>query len=322
MKRKKQPGKPPPTEEVKPTVPQPGEQPTTGEVKPTVGQPGKLPPEQVRKSLRLQTGARYLVVVAAIVAAFLLAQGWWAQSHAPLSCEKKFDPVAQINSYIQINILSPNQTEQDFNAEVFLYYPDNESPPASLRLTRAASGDYAPSILETQLIQWGGGHATPKQLPLDIPTPGVSLRHFPLDSRTFDFSLSFTPPQRPRFVIIRNLTTDFIPACSTFSSQWDGIDKLGVTITFRRNPFVQRTAVLVGLAALVFGLLLLRLKSPDDLARATASYFFSLWSVRGLVTPSGLAYSTLLDFWFMVVAAVVLFVVAWRFTASMSSDKT
>jgi hypothetical protein len=91
----------------------------------------------------------------------------------------------------------------------------------------------------------------------------------------------------------------------------------------RRTSFSKSvrwlTAVLVGLAALIFGLLLLRLKGPEDLARAAASYFFSLWSVRGLITPSALAYSTLLDFWFMVVAAVVLFVVAWRFTASMSS---
>ena len=57
------------------------------------------------------------------------------------------------------------------------------------------------------------------------------------------------------------------------------------TITFRRNPFVQTTAIIVGLAALIFGLLLGRIRLAEDLARATAAYFFSLWSVRGLVTP-------------------------------------
>jgi hypothetical protein len=106
---------------------------------------------------------------------------------------------------------------------------------------------------------------------------------------------------------------DFIPICGTLSSKWDGVDKLNISVICRRNPFVQTTAIIVGLAALVFGCLLGRLKSDDDLARATASYFFSLWSVRTLITPAGLAYSTLLDFWFMGVAVLVLFVVAWRF---------
>lgn len=259
---------------------------------------------------------RIVLAISGLAAAFFLVEGWWEQSHAPLACEAGFGQLAENNGYIQISILAPHQAEQYFNAEVFLFYVDNESPPDALRLTRSASGAYAPSILETHLVPWGGGRATPKPVPFDVPTPGVSLRHFPFDSRTLDFSLEFTPPQRPKVVIVRNLTADFIPACSTFSSRWDGVDKLGITITFRRNPFVQATAVIVGLAALIFGLLLGRIRLAEDLARATASYFFSLWSVRGLVTPSGLAYSTLLDFWLMGVAVMVLFLVAWRFTAS------
>jgi len=215
-------------------------------------------------------------------------------------------------------MVAPHQVEQDFNAELFLFYPDSESPPDALRLTRGASAGYLPTILETQLVPWGKGRATPKTIPFAVPTPGVSLRHFPFDSRTFDFSLGFTPPQRPKVVIIRNLTTDFIPVCSTFSSNWDGIDKLSIKIKFRRNPFVQATAVIVALAALIFGLLLGSIKAPEDLARAAASYFFSLWSVRGLITPSGLAYSTLLDLFFMAVAVIVLFVVLLRLTASAS----
>lgn len=289
-------------------------------MKPTKN-PGKPQPEQLkppreqhwfmngRKTLRI------IVLVAGLAATFFLDKGWWKQSHSPLLCEKEFGTLAENNNgYIQINILSPRQVEQDFNAELFLYYSDNESPPVALRLTRGASGGYAPSILETQLLPWSKGRATPKPVPFDIPTPGVSLRNFPFDSRTFDFWLEFDPGQRPKVVILRNFTTDFIPVCSTFSSNWDGINKLDISIAFRRNPFVQTTAVIVGLAALIFGLLLGCLRNRDDLSRATASYFFSLWSVRTLITPSGLAYSTLLDFWFMAVAVLVLFVVAWRFT--------
>jgi hypothetical protein len=271
-------------------------------------------PEQA-VSRRVTRAARAVVVLSGLAAACFLAKGWWDQSHASLGCEQGFSPLAENNnSYIQINILAPHPAEQEFSAEFFVFYPSYESPPDTLLLTRGASGGYAPSILETALIPWGGGRASPKPVAFDVPTPGVSLRHFPLDTRTLDFWLRFTPPLRPRVVMIRNLTTDFIPICSTLSSKWDGVDKLGITVTLRRNPFVQVTAVIVGIAALVFGLLLGRIKDREDLARATASYFFSLWSIRGLVTPTGLAFSTLLDFWFMAVAVTVLFVVAWRLT--------
>ena len=260
---------------------------------------------------------RFAVVIGSLAGALFLGLGWWEQSHSPLQCEMEFGPLAEKNNgYIQINVVAPHQAEQDFDAEFFLYYSENESPPAALSVTRAASGGYAPSILETHLLPWSKGRATPKPVPFDIPTPGVSLKNFPFDSRAFDFSLGFTPARRPKVVMIRNLTTDFNPVCRTFSSRWDGIDKLDISIVFRRNPFVQTTAVIVGLAALIFGVLLGCLRNRDDLARATASYFFSLWSVRALITPSGLAYSTLLDFWFMAVAVLVLFVVAWRFTGS------
>lgn len=184
--------------------------------------------------MKLKNVGRIVVVSSGVAVALLLLNGWWDQSHAPVLCQTGFGQLAENNNgYIQINILSPHQVEQFFNAELFLYYPDNESPPDTLRLTRGASGGYGNSILETQLVPWSKGRATPKPVVFEIPTPGVSLKHFPFDSLTFDFWLGFTPAKRPKVVVIRNDTADFIPVCSTFSSNWDGIDKLSMTITFR-----------------------------------------------------------------------------------------
>jgi hypothetical protein len=118
-----------------------------------------------------------------------------------------------------------------------------------------------------------------------------------------------------KVVVIRNQDSDFIPECATLSGKWDGVKKLDISVKFRRNPFVQTTAIIFGLAALLFGILLVRIKSTEDLIRAIASYFFSLWSLRALITPSGLGYSTALDVWFMLVALFVLFLVLWRLTA-------
>jgi hypothetical protein len=255
---------------------------------------------------------RVVVTGGGLAAAFFLVRGWRAQADAPLSCRAAFGELADHNGYIQINIVAPHAVEQYFEAELFLYYPSHESPPETLRLVRDAKGQYAPSILSTPLVPWSKGLATPKPVPLALPTPGVSLKHFPFDSRTFNFTLQFTPPRRPKVVLVRNHTADFIPVCGGLVSDWDGNDRLTVTVAFHRNPFVQATVVIIGLGALAFGLLLGRIREAEDLAMATASYFFSVWSVRGIVAPSGLAYPTLLDFWLMAVSIMVLFVVAWR----------
>ena len=257
---------------------------------------------------------RVVVIVCALIFAFFLVSGWRAQSGAPLSCRAVFGELSEHNGYIQINLLAPHAAEQYFNGEMFLYYTSHESPPEALHIVREALGEYAPSIIETQLVPWSLGMAMPKPLPFSIPTPGVTPRLFPFDSPTFDFSLKFMPPRSPKVVLVRNLTSDFIPLCETFVSKWDGAEKLTVQVSFRRNPFVQATVVIIGLCALGFGVILGLIKRTEDLAVAAASYFFSIWSVRAIVTPSGLAYPTLFDFWLMTVCMIVLFVVAWRLT--------
>lgn len=260
----------------------------------------------------------YTLIFCGFVAGFFLIRGWRSQSNAPLSCRAAFGQLAQHNGYIQINMLSAHAQEEYFNTEMFLYYASHESPPTSLGLVLGRGGDYAPTILNTQLVPWSRGSAFSKPIPLGIPTPGVSPKLFPFDSPTFDFSLDFEPARQPKVVIVRNFTSNFIPICSTFSSNWDGKNNLRVKIDFRRNPFVQASVVILGLAALGFGLLIGTIRKTENLITATASYFFSLWSIRGIVTPSGLPYPTYLDLWLMTVSIIVLFVVAWRLTRSAS----
>jgi hypothetical protein len=93
---------------------------------------------------------------------------------------------------------------------------------------------------------------------------------------------------------------------------WDGRNDLRIRVALRRNPFVQTTVVLMCLAAFVFASLLALVSDIGDLAVATASYFFSIWSIRSIVAPPGLGYSSLLDLWLMATSILVVFVVAWR----------
>ena len=115
---------------------------------------------------------------------------------------------------------------------------------------------------------------------------------------------------------MRNLSPDFIPECGSFAPHWDGRDELQIVVPFRRNPFVQGTVLLMAAATVIFAVLLGLIRETDDLAVATASYFFSVWSIRSIIAPPGLGYSSLLDLWLMGACLLVLFVVGWRLSKS------
>lgn len=264
---------------------------------------------------QLRAAARYGLAIVAMTTAVVLVRAWRQQSSAVLSCRAAFGQLEAHNGYVQVDLVRQHPTEQYFDAEVFVLYAESESPPEQLRLTRGAIGNYAASIGEVTLVPFGDGKATPKPLAFGLPTPDVSQRLFPFDSPNFDIAFKFEPPKRPKVVIVRNRTPDFIPLCDTLRTEWTNANTLTLQMGFRRNPFVQTTIIIVGFAALAFGVLLGQIRNPETLATATASYFFSLWSIRGIVAPPAVVFPTLLDFWLMAVSVVVLLLVAWRLLA-------
>lgn len=269
-------------------------------------------------NIRISTrvAIRALIVTAAAAATLSLVSSWRTQAGARLSCTAMFEPRNEHNGYLQLNVLGPHPTEQYFEGELFLYYPATQSPPDAIHMVRHASGPYAAQIIEAELSTFSRGLATPGPVPVSLPTPGISQRRFPFDSPTFEVALSFEPAIRPTAVIVRNLSPDFIPDCQTLRADWKQ-GTLSVRVGFRRNPFVQGTVIFIALASVVFGALLGLIRETDDLAVATASFFFSIWSIRSIVAPPGLGYSSLLDLWLMGTALLVLFVVAWRLTKGL-----
>jgi len=267
-------------------------------------------------SSKQQFWLRGVILLAALASAISLVWSWRAQTSSRLTCISLFEPRREHNGYFQINILSPHATEEMFEGELFAYYPAYQNPAKSVRIVRLASGTYAPSIIDTQMTAFNEGLATPGALKVGLPTPGNSQRRFPFDSPRFDLRFTLKPPIRPGGVIVRNLSPDFVLPCSSLEAQWDGRDQLRIKVSARRNPFVQTTAVLMVIAAVIFAASLALIRQTEDLAVATASYFFSIWSIRGIVSPSGLSYSSLFDLWLLGASLLVLFVVGWRLTVS------
>ena len=257
-------------------------------------------------------GLRVILIGLGVAVAALLLYGWRTQSRAPLTCSAAFGTLDEHNGYLELQILREHTHEMFFEGQLFIYYPNSQSPPNKLSITRGASGNYAPLIFETDLVPFSRGRAPRNFLPINLPSPGISTRQFPFDSPTFDLKFIINPALRPKVIRINNMSPDFILIPDTLKSDWKDTGELSIVFKLQRNPFVQYATAIIGIAALLFGLLLGTIKDPENLAVATGSFFFSIWSIRAIVSPPNLLYSTLFDFWLMAVAVMVLFIVVWR----------
>jgi hypothetical protein len=260
--------------------------------------------------------------MAGITATASLVWAWTIQLRATNVCELGFEPLQAHNGYVEIDLLRQHSTDELLEAELFLYYPDYQAPPQRVTITRSAGGRFAASTVESILLPWSKGKAFPKPVPIDFPTPGMSHRRFPFDSPHLATTLNFDPPIRPSAVRVVNRTDAFIPVCTSLTSSWTEAGTLAISMKFRRNPFVQVTLVLLGVGALAFGILLSRLQTLESIATATASYFLSLWAVRGIVDRTILSFPTLLDMWLLALAALVLFIVSWRLIGFWSHTRS
>ncbi len=120
-----------------------------------------------------------------------------------------FEPLGDHNGYIQIDLLRQHPSDELFDGELFLYYPEYQNPPAHIIISRNASGRFASSVIESSLVPWSKEKAFSKQVPLVLRTPGMSHRQFSFDSPDFEFTLNFNPPIRPSVVRFVNRTDTF-----------------------------------------------------------------------------------------------------------------
>lgn len=267
---------------------------------------------------RIRLG-KFILFLLTIFTIATLIRDWKAQDSAQSQCGQFFGEIQPNDGYILIDFLGPDPSTDYFKTRVFISYL-NKQAPSKISLTRSAVGSNGPEGITGTFGPFGSGVAA-GYMDMILPTPGVSQKHFPFDSPLFDFTLTFDPPIRPIGVVFRNANDDYIQDCSAFSYAWMEPSKLLVKTSFIRNPFIRSIVVIIGLAALCFGLLLGKIRESDKLSAATASYFFSVWSVRNIVVPLGLPHPTLLDFWLIFVGILVLFVVAWRLLSIVGESK-
>lgn len=287
----------------------------------------KLPGEPKWKLLftRRNVGRASLLLFAAVfICWFGVAsyRAWVLQTADGFSCAKQYHDLRSAFSYVQFTLKDQHQNEPYFNGEMFLNLGDHSEGPfkvASLISSRRGFGDQSINVdlNYRDKTLW-------MQKAVDVSfyrIPG-SPRDFPFDSTRFDFTAKFDPPLDIGAVFIRNSNPSFYVPCDTFQTQQLGAGVYEVSFSARRNPLVKITAVILLCGGFLFLLGITVYVKRDGLPTAVASYFFSLWSIRSILSSEIRSFPTELDLVILSFCVVLVIGVALRLGFGNSEEQT
>lgn len=263
---------------------------------------------------RATVPALLLVAVASVVT--LSARAWYQELTAPITCMLRFpDPKPQ-NGYIEFQVLSQEAIEPMFHGQIMVFLTPNEySPPTPtvLEYRSSGGGTYADTVGKLRMAEFDdqGSLRMPSPAEFGYVNIGRAHRWFPFDNGKFHLQFSFEPLVLPGFIRITNRVPGFVVECPLQASRNpDG--SLDIRFNLTRSPLVQLVAVVLCFAMVIFGITMFGLKSYESLATAVASYFFSLWSIRHIVSSEVRIFPSLLDMFILTVSVLVLTGLVWR----------
>jgi hypothetical protein len=217
---------------------------------------------------------------------------------------------------VEFQVLSQQAVEPMFDGQILVLLTPSEypqPPPKVLRYARSAGLHYAVTTGTLQLMPLGnqGNLRMPDFAKFSYINLGNTHRWFPFDNGIFDFHFSLDPLVTPGYIRIVSRVPGFLLNCPTQAHRNpDG--SIDVTFKLARSPLVRLVCVVLFFAVAIFGVTMFGLKSYESLATAVASYFFSLWSIRHIVSSEVHVFPTLLDMFILTVSTLVLSGLVWR----------
>ncbi len=260
-----------------------------------------------------------ILAISLLVSAFFLwelVSAWQIESSSAVTCSAGRErPNSENFDYIEIGTRSQHPIEPSFDGYVFLNLGNRHGKEAkTLKITRSGQRSYAAASVWVDL-QYDEQNKTlwmRERKPFDFIAEKRSHRYFPFDSASFDFELTIDPSTDINFVRIINRAPGFVIDCSTIKIDYRSDTSKRVRFELWRSPLTQLTAVILCVAATIFLFLIVSLEKIDSLATSVASYFFSLWSIRAILSSEIKVFPTLLDCWILTLCAVMLFMLGWR----------
>lgn len=218
-------------------------------------------------------------------------------NQSELSCRQPQAVSVGDISYIQINLMDQNPSEPYFNGALF----------ASLGSAHGQAPVHESFSISASKVfgQWSGfadlNYDQPNKTlwmskPLDITLNRTSGSHrdFPFDSAHFDFDLMYDPAVPFKYIMLRNANSSFDISCKTFTVDRNS-NVAHISCDAQRNPVVKLTAFVLVSAAFIFLVAIVTCVKTESLPTSVASYFFSLWSIRAILSSEIKTFPTLLD---------------------------
>jgi hypothetical protein len=221
-----------------------------------------------------------------------------------------FDTTKPI-SYIQYSI-KDQTAESLFTGSLFVSLGDVSSGPSQAEVLTTGGGTYGTTSKYVDFFRddvkrayWARKEA--ENIPFVRQTG--SPWDFPFDSTTIDFDTTFKPALPLRGLIIRNFNPSFYLVCDPPWFKVTSPDSVHLHFRMRRNPLVQLMAVVIFGTAALFALIIPFSVKRDSLPMAVASFFFSVWSTRGILSSEMKVFPTLFDLGILFLCVLILLLI-------------
>jgi len=219
-------------------------------------------------------------------------------------------------SYIQFGLNDQDPTEPYFNGSYFINLGKTAGTKTiDMQLKFSASKTYATTVKNSRIMFDAQSDTlwmpTEEKIGLNRADDG-SHREFPFDSATFDFDMTYTPSVTLYQFILRNKNPSFSIPCKEFSVSNISPGKAHFHFVALRNQFVRLTAVILVGAGSVFLVAIVFFVKRESLPTSVASYFFSLWSIRSILSSEIKTFPTYLDYMILCLCVSLLILLGFR----------
>jgi hypothetical protein len=231
----------------------------------------------------------------AISFAMALRRAWTVHGAGDLACvQGNLDR----NSYLQLEVFEQDPTGPFFHGNLMIIVGgERETIPSQMVISTSGGRGYAGNRDSVRLVYDSEFKTAVTKEPVTtefVRTRG-SHRDFPFDSAKFDFGVSWNPPVPLTGVMVRNYNPSFYLPCQTFSVEKNSTGLVRLKFEMHRDPLVQLTAVVLVAAGFVFLLGIVFFVERGALPTSIASFFFSLWSIRAILSSEMKVFPTILD---------------------------
>lgn len=265
------------------------------------------------------------LLIVAITAVVAVHRGWRIVSSNGIECQRQFQPLPyRDNGYIEFFLDKQELSEPVFDGSYFINLTQEYGQnPLQLKVVTSGARAYGDNISIANLVWMESMHELWMTGPIKMSFVSMTGSHhdFPFDSARFDYTITTEPWVNLPVFRFNNRVAGFDVPCSAVNVDRLANGSYHVSFELRRGSFTRITAIILFVAAVCFAFAIAICVERKAVATAVASYFFSLWSIRGILGLGAEGFPTRLDVGILALCLLILFLLVFRFAWAMSEAK-